>query len=98
MSLILKKSTCAYMFFEFQGFGVIKFFWLKKIFDDYINEVDAFASTCKLYVCETTSSDGSPGVKKTDAGEGSQSSKSSNRSEQGEFSGALRRRESCHPN
>ena len=62
-------------------------------FLDYISEQGTFDKTSKLYVCENTSPDGSPGGKKADVGEGSQSSRNSNRSGQSEFSEAVRWRD-----
>ena len=80
---------------RFPGFS-----WPKKIrlteenFNDYITKVGDFKNTSILYVCrEDKSPVGSPATKKEDVGEGSQSSKGSNRSGQSEFSGAVLRRD-----
>jgi HNH endonuclease len=62
-------------------------------FDDYIRHEGDFVRTSKLYACGNTSPDGSPGEKKVDVGEGSQPSRNSNRSGQGEFSEAVRWRD-----
>jgi hypothetical protein len=75
---------------QFPGFS-----WQERIrltednFLDYISEQGTFDKTSKLYVCENTSPEGSGG-KKADVGEGSQSSRNSNRSGQSEFSEAVR--------
>jgi hypothetical protein len=79
---------------QFPGFS-----WKERIrltkenFNDYIRHQGTFLKTSKLYACEKGSPDGSPGGKEANVGEGSQSSISSNRSGQVEFSEALRRRD-----
>lgn len=64
-------------------------------FEDYFSQRGAFEKyASKLYAIEDDKSpSNSPGVKKAGDGEGSQSSKSSNRYGQGEFSASVRRRD-----
>lgn len=63
-------------------------------FDQYISGEGLFRKASKLYAMEgDTSPNSSPGVKTVDVGGGSQSSKSSNRNGQSEFSDALRLRD-----
>ena len=72
----------------------LRFRLTKENFEDYIRHQGSFVRTSKLYAIEgDTSPDGSPVGKKADDGEGSQSSKSSDRNGQSEFGDALWRRD-----